>query len=137
MNEVFVDTAAWLALLNESDSFHQKAKEIENSLKGSQRLWVTTDFILIEVADALCSVSQRSQTAKLIRNLKKLKSVFVVTLDPKLLEKGLALYESRLDKDWGLTDCTSFVVMQQRGITEAFTSDRHFEQAGFVRLMKP
>jgi len=137
VNEVFVDTAAWLALLNESDSFHQKAKEIENSLKGSQRLWVTTDFILIEVADALCSVSQRSQTAKLIRNLKKLKSVFVVTLDPKLLEKGLALYESRLDKDWGLTDCTSFVVMQQRGITEAFTSDRHFEQAGFVRLMKP
>jgi predicted nucleic acid-binding protein len=60
-----------------------------------------------------------------------------VTLNPKLLEKGLALYESRLDKDWGLTDCTSFVVMQQRGITEAFTSDRHFEQAGFVRLMKP
>lgn len=137
MNEVFVDTAAWLALLNESDSFHQKAKEIEKSLKGSRRLWITTDFILIEVADALCSVSQRSQTAKLIRNLKKLKSVFVVTLDTKLLEKGLALYESRLDKDWGLTDCTSFVVMQQRGITEAFTSDRHFEQAGFVRLMKP
>ncbi len=64
MNEVFVDTAAWLALLNESDSFHQKTKEIEKSLKGSRRLWVTTDFILIEVADALCSVSQRSQTAK-------------------------------------------------------------------------
>jgi len=73
----------------------------------------------------------------LIKNLKKLKSVFVVALDPELLEQGLALYESRLDKDWGLTDCISFVVMKQRGITEAFTSDRHFEQAGFTRLMTP
>ncbi|NBD15542.1 MAG: PIN domain-containing protein [Cyanobacteria bacterium] len=137
MNEVFVDTAAWLALLNKSDSFHPKAKDVEKSLQANRRLWVTTDFILIEVADALCSVSQRSQTAKLIKNLKRLKSVLVVALDPELLEQGLALYESRLDKDWGLTDCISFVVMQQRGITEAFTSDRHFEQAGFIRLMKP
>ena len=137
MSQVFVDTAAWLALLNQSDRLHQQAKAVEKSLKVNRRLWVTTDFILIEVADALCRVSQRSQTAKLIKNLKKLKSVFVVALDPELLEQGLALYESRLDKDWGLTDCISFVVMEQRGITEAFTSDRHFEQAGFTRLMTP
>ena len=137
MNEVFVDTAAWLALLNQSDQLHQQAKAVEKSLHASRCLWVTTDFILIEVADALCSVSQRSQTAKLIRNLKSLKSVLVVPLDSELLEQGFALYESRLDQDWGLTDCTSFVVMEQRRITEAFTSDRHFEQAGFVRLIKP
>lgn len=137
MSEVFVDTAAWLGLLNQSDRLHQQAKKVEKSLKANKRLWVTTDFILIEVADALCNVSQRSQTVKLIKNLKRLKSVFVVALDPELLEQGLNLYESRGDKDWGLTDCISFVVMYNRGITEAFTSDRHFEQAGFTRLMIP
>ncbi len=137
MKEVFVDTAAWLALLNLSDSFHTQAKKVEKSLNASRYLWVTTDFILIEVGDALCRTSQRSKTAKFIKNIKKLKSVLVITLNPDLLQAGLNLYESRLDKEWGLTDCISFIVMQQRGITEAFTSDRHFEQAGFIRLMKP
>lgn len=137
MSQVFVDTAAWLALLNKSDSLHHLAKEIEKSLKASKRLWVTTDFILIEVADALCAVSQRSKTVTFLKNIKMLKSVYVVALEQELLQKGLDLYQSRLDKDWGLTDCTSFVVMQQRGIIEAFTSDKHFEQAGFIRLMIP
>lgn len=137
MSEVFIDTAAWLALLNQSDSFHQQAKEIEQSLKANKRRWVTTDFILIEIADALCQISQRSQTAKLIKNLKNLKSIIVIELDQELLQQGLELYESRLDKNWGLTDCISFVVMQRREITEAFTCDQHFEQAGFIRLMKP
>lgn len=137
MNQVFIDTAGWLALINESDSLHKKAKEVEKSLKANKCLWVTTDFILIEVADALCAVSQRSKTAKFLQNIRKLKSVFVVALEQELLQQGLELYQSRLDKDWGLTDCISFVVMQHRGITEAFTSDKHFEQAGFTRLMIP
>ena len=51
------------------------------------------------------------------------------------MQSGLNLYEQRLDKDWGLTDCISFVVMQREQIQEAFTSDKHFEQAGFIRLL--
>ncbi len=42
----------------------------------------------------------------------------------------------RLDKDWSLTDCISFAVMQERSLTEALTSDHHFEQAGFTALLK-
>jgi len=45
-------------------------------------------------------------------------------------------YQERMDKEWGLTDCISFVVMKERKITEAFTSDRHFEQAGFTNLLQ-
>jgi hypothetical protein len=54
----------------------------------------------------------------------------------ELFDRGVALYESRPDKEWSLTDCISFVVMADHGITEALTGDRHFEQAGFVALLK-
>ncbi len=53
-----------------------------------------------------------------------------------LLEQGLALYTRRSDKDWSLTDCISFVVMKAEGIEEALTGDHHFEQGGFVALLK-
>ena len=72
-----------------------------------------------------------------MRNVAQLKSTKVIPLERTLFQAGLDLYETRLDKDWGLTDCINFVVMQREGITEAFTSDKHFEQAGFIRLLKP
>jgi predicted nucleic acid-binding protein len=60
----------------------------------------------------------------------------VVGFDPKVQQAGFDLYESRLDKDWSLTDCVSFAVMTQRGLTEALTADHHFEQAGFRAVFK-
>lgn len=60
----------------------------------------------------------------------------VLPTSAELFDAGLALYPARPDKEWSLTDCTSFVVMQREGITEALTDDHHFEQAGFVALLK-
>ncbi len=51
-------------------------------------------------------------------------------------ERGLELYERRPDKEWSVTDCISFAVMTERGVSEALTNDRHFEQAGFQILLK-
>jgi len=51
------------------------------------------------------------------------------------MASGWTLYQQRPDKEWGLTDCISFVVMQEQGISEAFTSDHHFTQAGFTILL--
>ena len=53
----------------------------------------------------------------------------------ELFERGLALYNARPDKEWSLTDCISFVVMADEGLTDALTGDRHFEQAGFTALL--
>ena len=58
-----------------------------------------------------------------------------VTVDTPLLERALALYGSRSDKDWGLTDCISFVVMREHGLIGVLTTDRHFAQAGFHNLL--
>ena len=98
-------------------------------------IFITSQFILLEVGDALCSPLARQNTADFIKNLGNIKSTRVISIREDLLDLGLALYESRQDKDWGLTDCISFVIMQRENITEAFTTDKHFEQAGFIRLL--
>lgn len=135
MNRVFVDTAAWLALLNADDVWHQKARSIRLDLARTGYLFITTDFVLLEVADALCAPKCRKRTADFLSNVYQLKSTQVIALSQDLLHQGLKLYAERLDKDWGLTDCISFVIMQQQGLSVAFTSDKHFEQAGFTRLL--
>jgi predicted nucleic acid-binding protein len=136
MKKVFVDTAAWLALLNIDDIWHQQAKKIRLELVKQNYIFITTEFILLEVGNALCSQSLRKNTANFLNNIYQLKSIKIITLSQELFQLGLSLYEQRLDKDWGLTDCISFVVMQREQIQEAFTSDKHFEQAGFIRLLQ-
>ena len=53
-----------------------------------------------------------------------------------MFQRGLRLYEERPDKEWSLTDCLSFVVMKDENLREALTGDQHFEQAGFIALLK-
>jgi predicted nucleic acid-binding protein len=137
VNQVFVDTAAWIALLNMDDVLHQQAGRVRSDLVKNNYVFITTDFVLLEVADALCSPMCKKNTADFLRNIHQLKSTRIIPLNQELFQLGLSLYEKRLDKDWGLTDCISFVVMEREGIVEAFTSDKHFEQAGFVRLLTP
>lgn len=96
---------------------------------------MTTEFVLLEVADALCQPRIRSQTIVFINRLRVLPELRIVPVSQNLLTDGWMLYSQRDDKNWGLTDCISFVVMEQGKITQAFTSDRHFEQAGFVKLL--
>lgn len=78
----------------------------------------------------------RSKMIAFIDALKQSPLVEVIHVDPLLDEKAWQLLKSREDKGWSLTDCTSFVVMEERHINEALTTDRHFEQAGFIRLLK-
>ena len=72
---------------------------------------------------------------KLLYALEHDPSVEVLPLSEALFRQGFGLYRQRLDKEWGLTDCISFMVMQERGITEALTADHHFRQAGFLALL--
>jgi len=96
---------------------------------------VVTDWVITELADGLCAVANRPLFAGLLSIIKG-PTTTVIDFDTLLMDRGLALFAGRQDKDWSLTDCISFVVMQDRGITEALTADHHFEQAGFVALLK-
>jgi predicted nucleic acid-binding protein len=136
MKKVFVDTDAWLALINNKDYSHNLAVEIRKRLKAQSYYFVTTDFVFLEVADALNSPKFRQQTIKFINRLRNLSDLLIIPVSSELFFKGWDFYCQPLDKDWGLTDYISFVIMEDEGITEALTTDKHFEQAGFIRLIK-
>ena len=133
--KVFVDTAAWIALANSDDELHSRANQVMSDLLTQKIRLITTEFVLLEVADALAAPNLRSTTIQFINRLRQTPILHLIPLSEDLLADGWALYSQRLDKAWGLTDCTSFVVMLSEQINQAFTSDRHFEQAGFVKLL--
>lgn len=132
MNRTFVDTFYDLALLNPRDESHEAAVAVGPTLTGGL---VTTHFVLAEVADALASTRERPKFLALMRLLESEADVEIVPGGDALFRRGVAPYRSRPDKDWSLTDCTSFVVMGDRGITDALTADHHFRQAGFRTLL--
>jgi predicted nucleic acid-binding protein len=135
MAKVFVDTVAWIALLNADDALHTPAQQVMEELRQARARLITTEFVLLEVADALSAPSARSKTVAFIKGLRQLPILRIVPLAQDLLDESWSLYAQRSDKDWGLTDCTSFVVCMQEQITQVFTSDHHFEQAGFTNLL--
>jgi uncharacterized protein len=137
MKKVFIDTAAWLALINIDDDFHKLAIKIRKKLQEEGYQFITSDFIFLEVADALTSPHTRQKTINFINRFKNLPNLEVIPVSDSLFQRGWKLYCQRLDKDWGLTDCISFTIMQKQKISLAFTSDKHFQQAGFIRLLLP
>jgi len=129
---VFADSFYFLALFNSNDEAHALAVKAAADLAGTL---VTTDWILTETADALCGTANRLGCAELINDLRSSTHVEIVPASRALFDAGWDLYQRRPDKDWSLTDCISFIVMQDREITKALTGDRHFVQAGFQVLL--
>jgi hypothetical protein len=136
---VFWDTAAFVALGNARDDLHQAATKVSQELAQAQAHVLTTDAVLIEVANTFSKVALRPIAWQLIEAMQAsvaLKAATIVHIDTDLWQRGWQLYRARSDKNWGLTDCISFIVMEDYGIRRAFTYDQHFEQAGFVQLLK-
>lgn len=131
MSEVFADSSYWLAILNPNDELHAAARKI--TLEG--RL-VTTAAVQLEVMDAFSAPRHRPLALTFWQATATHSDVAVIPLDADLMVRSVALFEERRDKAWSLTDCVSFVVMRDRGITAALTSDRHFEQAGFRATLR-
>jgi len=128
----FADSFFFIALLSDEDRAHDKAVRIIESLSVPI---VTTAWVLVEVADAMSGPRRRARCISFFASLEKHSRVFIVEASQRHYRKGLELYVSRPDKDWPLTDCISFVIMQEEGISEALTGDGHFVQAGFRALL--
>ena len=97
---------------------------------------MTTEFVLLEVANFCVSGDQRAVFLRLIANLRRAAAVEIVPASAWDFQRGLDLFAARPDKEWSLTDCISFAVMQERELTEALTADVHFEQAGFRAILR-
>lgn len=135
MKQVFADACYWIALLNRNDQLHSRALDTSASLRDARL--VTTEEVLTEVLN-FCShrTELRTLAGEVVRGVLGDLRVQVLEQRHASFESGLALYVARADKGYSLTDCISFNAMQELGITDALTDDRHFQQAGFNCLLR-
>ena len=134
MKFVFADTGYWTAILNPSDGLHEKAARVSASL-GKARL-ITTEMVLDELLAALSKPPVRPFAIRGVKAIRANPNVEVIPQTSLQFAAAFHEYQSAEDKEWSLTDCASFIVMRERGLTEALAHDRHFEQAGFVALLR-
>ena len=136
MIEVFLDTSFAIALSSITDINHGRAVELAHKLETQRTRLVTTEAILLEIGNALSKQKYRQGAIQLLESLQADPNVEVVLLTKDLYTTAFNLFKQRKDKEWSLVDCLSFIVMQNRGITDALTADNHFYQAGFRPLLR-
>ncbi len=137
MTEVFADTSGWASSFIKSESDYAKASELMRGWQQENRRVVTTNYVLSELVVLFTRFRlDRESILDYIKSIRSNPLFEVVHIDKALDAEAWWLLENRLDKAWSLVDAASFVVMQERGITEALTTDHHFEQAEFTRLLK-
>jgi uncharacterized protein len=132
IGDVFADTVYWVALVVKQDQHHPRVRAWTPHITG--RI-VTTALVLLETANALARPNWRASAVALIDHLRQRSDVLIAPPDPALWDRGWDLYRNRPDKGWSLTDCVSFLVMQDAGLTDALTTDEHFRQAGFRAML--
>lgn len=136
MKKVFADACYWIALLNPKDNLHEAAQQVSKGL-GPCRI-VTSEMVLVELLNGLGGFgdNMRKIAADTVKSLERNPNVEIVPQTSLQFRSATERYVSRLDKEWGVTDCASFLLMEEKGLSEALTADRHFNQAGFTILME-
>lgn len=133
MKTVFADTSYYVALVNSSDQHHHAAYDYTKGFRGAS---LTTAWVLTELGNFLSRAANRSLFLALLNDLREDEHVTILPPTEELFNRGVDLYAQRLDKDWSLTDCISFIVMEEHRLHDSLTVDHHFEQAGFNVLLK-
>jgi uncharacterized protein len=134
--ELFVDTSGWFALLARRDPKHAAARRILKRAKADRRGLVTTDYVLGETATLLKARGEASLVDALFERVQSSPACMLHWTDPERFATVRTFFVKHLDQAWSFTDCLSFCVMKDLRLSEALTTDRHFEQAGFVALLK-
>lgn len=133
MNRIFVDTSYYVALLSPGDSLHAKALELGSRLRGK---FVTTEYVLTDVANFLSRAEDREVFLNLLQDLAADTETTILEGSHARFRQGVDYFARRKDKDWSLTDCVSFVIMEELQILDALTADYHYVQAGFHALLR-
>jgi predicted nucleic acid-binding protein len=136
VKRLFADTVYWIALTNSFDQYHAKAVEVSSAL-GNCRLF-TTEAVLTEFLNALADKGPlvRAAAVEMVEAIMNNSQVTVIPQTLRTFSRSLAFYKARPDKGHSLTDCGSMLLMRERRLSEALTTDRHFEQEGFIALLR-
>lgn len=135
MNKVFLDTSYAIALSAINDVNHARAVALADEMEAANTHFVTSRAILLEIGNALSRLRHRAAAISLLTALENDPKVKIIPMSDDLYRRALEIFRDRVDKEWGLIDCVSFVVMKDEGLTEALTADHHFHQAGFRILL--
>jgi len=132
---VFLDTSFIVALENNRDPHHTKAKKLDRKLLKQKATFLLHSGVLLEIGDGFARLERRRKGIELLRRFRREAGYLIMPITSALQEEAEMLYSERQDKEWGVTDCVSFVLMRSEGITDALTADIHFRQAGFNALL--
>lgn len=132
MSEVFGDAWYWIALLHPKDQGHARAIEISRKIRG--RHIVTSEMVLTEVVSQFARSGPywRNKAVETVHKLATSPGITIIIQTHAQFEAALTEFEKYSDKNVGVTDCSSFIVMRERGIFEVLTADPHFKEVGFV-----
>lgn len=133
---MFLDASYVIALSTPTNEHHDRAGDLADQIEAEGTLLITTRAVALEIGNALARLRYRQAAIELLDALENDPAVEIVPVTEQMYERAFRLYRERPDKEWGLTDCLSFVVMEDRTLTEALTADDHFRQAGFRTLLQ-
>ena len=135
MRRVFADAGYWIALFNPKDVGHERAQQVSSALGPAWTL--TSEMVLAELLNSFAGKGShlRKAACAAVEKIRSNPNGEVVEMSSWAFRSGTAQYRSRPDKTWGVTDCTSFLIMEDQGIGDALTFDRDFQQAGFRALL--
>lgn len=136
MAELFLDAAYAIALSAPNDQYHERAVLLAEQIEADGTRLITTRAVVLEIGNALAKLRYRRAAIHLLTSLDEDPRVEIIPISEPLYERALQIYRERHDKEWGLTDCISFIVMQDRDLSGALTTDEHFQQAGFHALLR-
>ena len=128
---LFVDTSGWVGYYDVDDKWHVAAKTAVSSLLNQGVAFITTDYVLDETITLLLYHAGRGRALAFVDAVQRSRNVQLVRIDARIWEQAWQLFKQYDDKAWAFTDCTSFVIMHQMDLRQAFAFDRNFEQAGF------
>lgn len=136
MKRIFIDSNGWIALNNNRDQFHYEAQKLNRSLLKQRYHYITTNFVLDETYTGLLMKVGHFAAVDFGERIRKSKVTTIIHISEEIEDSAWQLFKQYSDKFFSFTDCTSFIIMRQLNLSEAFTNDHHFIQAGFSILLK-
>ncbi len=135
-NDVFIDTAGFLALWDAGDEHHERAVALQAELAGKARRFLTSDYVADETATLLLVRHSHAAAADLVQTIATSEAVQLQWVGPELFQAAVTLFARHSDKRWSFTDCVSFALMRQLRIRDVLTTDHYFRQAGLNPLLE-
>jgi predicted nucleic acid-binding protein len=135
-NEIFIDSSGFFAMLASDEDRHAAAAKIVATAQKRKRGFVTTDYVLDETATLLKARRKNQLVLQLFDRLDKSQACRIEWTDSDRFHDVRTFFLKHSDQEWSFTDCLSFCVMSELRLRDALTKDAHFEQAGFVALLR-